>query len=98
MPLRPAQTRLEAAPIDMVELGDGTRFPIPVPTLWPDNTNDLIEAGDFAAAAAGVLGEANYEAFKDDGGTAAMLFAHIGGKLGDGAGPVALGESSASDG
>jgi DNA-directed RNA polymerase subunit beta' len=45
----PAQTRLEAAPIDMVELGDGTRFPIPVPTLWPDNTNDLIEAGEVIA-------------------------------------------------
>ena len=98
MPLRPAQTRLEAAPIDMVELGDGTRFPIPVPTLWPDNTNDLIEAGDFAGAAAAVLGAANYEAFKADGGTAAMLFDHIGGKLGDNAGPATLGESSASDG
>ncbi len=98
MPLNPAKTRLEAPPIDMVELGDGTRFPIPAPTLWPDDINDLIEAGDFAAAAAAVLGEANYEAFKADGGTAAMLFAHIGGKLGDGAGPVALGESSASDG
>lgn len=97
MALNPTAYRGNVTPIDTIDLDDGRRFPIPPPTVWPDAAQALAANGELADAARLIIGAEAFDAFTANGGTAAMLFDHIGQFLGDETGPANLGESSASE-
>lgn len=82
----------KASPFDPVAIG-GKEFTILPPSLWGDAAYEVQHTGDVVAAAKAMLGEEQYEAYRQAGGTAGLLMLFIGEQ--QGATPP---ESSASTG